>query len=127
MTRFLKHGVDYGINIVRNPIVSILCNLPIINLLYTKRLRFDVTYFVSDKDGHVSPATGTYRYVRVPLFAKNFRVIYSLDHAAVKAKVYVYSNDNRHQYPVTEKWVNSTLYPLVWYVSDFTIGKKVRH
>lgn len=120
----LKYGVDYGLYIVRSPIVSLLCSIPILNLLYTKKLHFDVTYFIKTKNGAHHPATGTFKDIRVPLFAKRFRVVYALDHSAAKAEVYVYSTDRKWKYSVRSAWTNTELQPLVWYVSDIWIGKK---
>ena len=122
----LKYGVDYGIKLVRNPIISILCNLPIINLFYTKKLHFDATVFVSTGDGHIAPAFGTFADIRVPLFAKKFRVIYALDRGGAEARVSVHSSNREWRYIVSERWRNINISALVWYVSDITLTGKER-
>lgn len=121
----LKYGVDYGLKLVRNPIVAILCNIPILNLFFTKKLHFDVTYFGKNAEG-LHPATGVFNDIHVPFWQKKFRVIYSLDYSAATARVYVYSFNREWRYPVRERWANVNIAPLVWYVSDITIGKKER-
>lgn len=64
---------DYGIIINRPWYVSLLVNLPLINLLYTKKYRIDVTFMTAK-----APVIGVFRNIRLFRWSKEVNTKYKI-------------------------------------------------
>lgn len=119
--RVLEHNVDYGFMLLKSLFEAIICKIPLINLLYTRKVKIDATIYVTCEDGHTAPSHGTFVYTRIPIWKKRFRVIFASEIGGAYARVFMNYANYKKAYVIRENWENKDIQPLKWYVSDFII------
>lgn len=112
----MKYGKDYGVKLLRPFIVSLLANLPIINLFYTRKISIEPTGF----DERGGPMFGTSRAFRIFFGQRKLRVKWALTDPCFEVKVRLVPNNLLLDIEVISETPNKNISTHVWYLSEIT-------